>query len=124
MSAEIVDTANNTVTLKITGKLDQSDLLAAQQQAIEILQKEGNPRRESKKHLLVIAENFQGWGKGDWGDLSGQMMMDPYIDKMAIVGDRKWESLTLLFTGKGIRRLPIEFFPPAELAKAQTWLNA
>ncbi|HXT39655.1 MAG TPA: STAS/SEC14 domain-containing protein [Candidatus Angelobacter sp.] len=117
MSAEIVNDTASTLTLKITGKLNQPELADAQKRVAELLQREG------KKHLLIIAENFQGWGKGDWGDLSGQMMMEPYIDRMAIVGERKWENLTLMFTGKGIRRLPIEFFPTGEMSKAQAWLE-
>ena len=46
------------------------------------------------------------------------------MDKIAIVGDQKWEDMALLFTGKGIRRVPIEYFPPADLVKARTWLAA
>ena len=37
--------------------------------------------------MLVLAENFEGWGKGNWGDLTPQIMMESHIDKMAIVGD-------------------------------------
>lgn len=116
MSAEIIENRGDTLTFKISGRLAQSELVEAQKSAAEILQKEG------KKRLLVIADHFEGWGKGDWADLSGQMAMDPYIDRMAIVGEKKWENLALLFTGKGIRRVPIEYFGPAELDKAQAWL--
>jgi len=41
---------------------------------------------------------------------------------MAIVGDRNWEAEVQLFTGKGIRRVPIEYYEPADLAKAKAWL--
>jgi len=116
MSAEIIDNRGDTLTFKISGKLAQSELVDAQKSAAEILQKEG------KKHLLVIADHFEGWGKGDWADLSGQMAIDPYIDRMAIVGEKKWEDLALLFAGKGIRRVPIEYFSPAQIAQAQAWL--
>lgn len=117
MSAEIVNSSGNTLVFKITGTLAQSELAAAQKNAAEILKREGT------KHVLVIAEHFEGWGKGDWGDLSGQMMIEPYIDRMAIIGDKKWENLAMLFAGKGIRHLPIEFFAPTDLPKAQAWLN-
>lgn len=117
MSAEIVNDQGDTLVFKISGKLGQTEFAAAQKNATEILQKSGT------KHMLVLAEHFEGWDKGNWGDLSGQIMMEPYIDKMAIVGEEKWRSLALLFTGKGIRRMPIEFFTPADLAKAQAWLH-
>lgn len=116
MSAEIVNNPGNTVTLRVSGKLAQSELAVAQKNAVEILQKEG------KKRLMVVVEDFQGWGKGDWGDLSGQAALDEQIDRMAIVGDKKWEDLALLFVGKGVRRVAIEYFSPANFDKAQTWL--
>ena len=116
MSAEIVNNLGDTLTFKISGKLSQAELADVQKTAAQILQREGT------KHLLVIAENFQGWGKGDWGDLSGQLVMDQFIDRMAIVGDKKWKDLALLFAGKGIRRVAIEYFSPAELTTAQAWL--
>jgi hypothetical protein len=118
MSAEIVNDQGDTLVFKITGKLAQSELATAQKDAAKILQKSGT------KHMLVLAEHFEGWGKGDWGDLSGQMTMEPYIDRMAIVGDEKWRSLALMFAGKGIRRMPIEYFAPTDLAKAQAWLHS
>ncbi len=116
MSAEIINDNESILTFKVSGKLDQPELAAAQKSAMEILRKEG------KKSMLVIADEFQGWGKGNWGDLSGQAEMDPHIEKMAIVGDKKWEDLVLLFVGKGIRRVEIEYFAPADLARARAWL--
>jgi hypothetical protein len=117
MSAEIVNDQGDTLVFRISGKLAQSEFAAAQKDAAEILQKSGT------KHMLVLAENFEGWGKGDWGDLSGQMLMEPHIDRMAIVGDEKWRSLALIFAGKGVRRMPVQYFAPADLAKAQAWLH-
>ena len=117
MSAEIVNDQGDTLVFKISGKLAQSEFAAAQQDATEILQKGGT------KHVLVLAENFEGWGKGNWGDLTPQIMMETHIDKMAIVGEEKWRSLVLLFAGKGLRRIPIEYFVPSDLPKAQAWLH-
>ena len=41
---------------------------------------------------------------------------------MAIVGERKWEDLALLFTAKGLRPFPIEYFEPKTMTEAQDWL--
>jgi hypothetical protein len=41
---------------------------------------------------------------------------------MAIVGDKKWEDLVLIFASKGLRRFPIEYFEPAESPRARAWL--
>jgi hypothetical protein len=119
MSAEIADATGGVLTVRIAGKLTHPELRAVQQQAAEIL------RRQSKMRVLVLAENFEGWERGGaWGDLSFQMENDPRIEKMAIVGDRKWEDLAVLFAAKGLRRFPVEYFQSADLAKARAWLAA
>ena len=41
---------------------------------------------------------------------------------MAIVGERKWEDLALMFTAEGLRQFPIEYFDSARLAAARAWL--
>jgi len=117
MSAELTDVAGGIVTARIAGKLTQPDLAALQNAAGEILKKQGKVR------FLVVVENFEGFQRGgDWGDLSFQMQHDAQIEKMAIVGDKAWEEMALLFTSKGLRKFPIEYFAPADIAKARAWL--
>jgi hypothetical protein len=119
MSAQIASARDGILTVRITGRLTHSELTAAQTSAAEILRKEGAMR------ILVIADNFQGWERaGDWGDVSFQMDNDARIEKMAVVGDKKWEELALAFTAKGLRPFPIEYFQPADMASARAWLNA
>ena len=114
MSAEIVNTADGILTLKVSGKLTQPELAAAQKQAAEILQQQG------KMSVLVLTEGFQGWERGGaWGDLSFQIENDSLIGKLAIVGEKQWEDLALLFASKGFRPFPVEYFPPTELSKAR-----
>jgi hypothetical protein len=73
--------------------------------------------------LLVLTDDFQGWEQaGDWGDLSFMLQNDPFMEKMAIVGDKKWQDLAVIFAGKGFRHCLVEYFPPEEAAKAQAWL--
>jgi hypothetical protein len=117
MSAEIVDHSGNVLTARITGLLTQPDLVALQSAAGDILGRQGRMR------LLVLTENFEGWQRGGrWGDLSFSIDYDAQIEKMAIVGDKKWEDLALIFAAKGLRRFPIEYFQPVEIAKARAWL--
>ncbi len=119
MSAEIVEISDNVLTFKITGRLYQAEFAAAQQRAGEII------RQQGKVRFLVLVDNFAGMDNaGDWGDVSFQMDFDEFIEKIAIVGDKQWEELAEVFTGKGIRHIAIEYFLPADLAKAKTWLAA
>jgi len=119
MSAEIVDISDRILTFRITGQLTHSEFVAAQKIAADLIQKQGKAR------LLVLVENFAGIEKaGNWGDISFQADNDPFIEKIAIVGEKKWEDLALLFTGKGVRRVAIAYFLPADLVNARAWLNA
>ena len=78
-----------------------------------------------KWRILVLTENFKGWERGgSWDDFSFQSDQDVHIERMAIVGERKWEELTLLFTAKGLRKFPIRYFSPAQAAEAHAWLAA
>jgi hypothetical protein len=116
MSAEILSSHGEILTARVTGVLSQSELVALQQSAAGVIQQHGHIR------MLIIAKDFQGWQKGgDWDDISF-MENDPYIRKMAIVGEKEWEELALLFTGQGMRKFPIEYFQPADLDRAKAWL--
>ena len=116
MGAEILSHADGVLTLKVNGTLTQPELASLQRAAAEVIRKGG------KWRLLVVTENFAGWERGGaWDDFSFSEN-DAGIERMAIVGERKWQDLALLFTAKGLRAFPIEYFEPAQLAAARTWL--
>lgn len=119
MSIRIVSSENGVISLKLSGKLAQAELTAMQRNLAGQLT-DGN-----KVSVLIDARDFDGWAKGgDWGDLDAQFAVDPKIHKMAIVTDPRWETLATAFTGKGLRRFPIEIFPPADFEKARAWASA
>jgi predicted ATP-grasp superfamily ATP-dependent carboligase len=49
---------------------------------------------------------------------------DQEIAKIAVVGEEQWRDLVCAFLAKGFRRAGIEYFLPADLAKARTWLES
>ncbi len=112
MSVEIVEAAAGLVTVKITGKLTRAEQAEFQKRVTAVAEREG------QVNVLALAQDFQGWEKGDWGDLSLQAEFDRHVGKIAIVGDKKWNDMAALFTGKGLRRVEIEMFPDAEQARA------
>jgi hypothetical protein len=118
MSAEIANVSGHVLTMKVTGTLTQPELASMQSAAAGILSGGG------KWRVLVLTENFAGWERGGtWDDFSFSAH-DGSIERMAIVGDRKWEDMVLLFTAKGLRAFPIEYFEPAQLSAARQWLDA
>src|SRR5512136_3327569 len=98
MPCEIVENIGCLLVVKITGKLSKPELDASQRAAIDVI------RREGRARILIVGENFEGWEeKGNWGDLSFMMKYDSQIERIAIVGQKKWEDLVIAFTGKGMR---------------------
>jgi len=118
MSAEIVSNRGGILTARLSGRLTRPELASIQASAEDCIREQG------QVSFLIVAEDFQGWREGDdWSDVSF-MENDPYIGKMAIVGEKQWEDLALIFAAKPIRKFPIEYFLPAELARARAWLAA
>ncbi len=103
--------------LRITGKLKRSEFGEAQEAIARAIDAGAKPR------LLVILDEFEGWERGaDWNDLDFLFSLSQEIARIAIVVDPRWEVPTLAFAGAGVRRAPVKFFPPNELAQAREWL--
>ncbi len=81
--------------------------------------------RSDKVKLLVLADQFAGWGKeGDWGDLTFFHEYDPYIEKIAVVAEDKWKDQLLMFIGAGRRQAEVKFFFYEEEKDARDWLGS
>jgi stage II sporulation SpoAA-like protein len=108
----------NLAVILVTGKLKMDEVDKAQKECEALIKDIG------KVKLLILSESFAGWEKGEgWGDLSFSERNDPYIEKIAFVGEEKWRDLIYAFTGKGLRPVPIEFFTPEQEDKARQWLE-
>ena len=78
-----------------------------------------------KIKLLILAEQFSGWGKdGDWGDLTFMYEHDPYIEKIAVVAKGKWKDQILMFVGADRRQASVEFFLDDGEEDARIWLRS
>jgi len=75
--------------------------------------------------ILVILQDFGGWGDNseNWSDISLAEELDEYLQGMAIVGEPQWKNSVELFTLKGLRGFPIEYFSPEEEEAARSWLK-
>ena len=60
--------------------------------------------------LLFVLDGFEGWDPRDnWSDLTFYVRHGDRIERMAIVGDEKWRSQSLMFAGADLRKAPVEF---------------
>ncbi len=117
MPASIQHESGNLFRIHISGVLRQAELLDVQAVAAQEITRLG------RITLLFVLEQFQGWERdADWGDLEFYAAHDKDIEKIAIVGDEKWRDHGMAFAGAGIRKAAVQFFPPAEDARARAWL--
>jgi len=75
--------------------------------------------------LLFVLDAFEGWEPhDDWRDLSFYVSHGAAIERIAIVGDERWRSESLMFASADLRTAPVEFFSPEQLTGARDWLSA
>jgi hypothetical protein len=118
MPCEIVEKEEGLITIKISGVLKRAELAQMEKVAIEAM----GPARKIK--FLILTESFQGWdNKSNWEDVSFQSEYDEQIEKIAIVGEKRWQDLTEAFVGKGLRPMEIRYFTPSETAMARIWIK-
>ena len=122
MPAKIDYEPNDICVMHLSGLLKQSEFNAGQNTVGNQIDAGTKPR------LLAILENFEGWERGtDWNDLDfmlshgGEIAEDRYCQcssRCTLGGP-----CTSAFAGAGIRRAPVKFFLPNELAQARVWLQ-
>ena len=118
MPCEIVEKGEGLITLKISGLLKRAELAQAEKVAIEVM------GSAPKIRFLIIIKDFQGWdNKDNWEDVSFQSQYDSEIEKIAIVGEKRWQEQAEVFAGKGLRSVDIRYFTPSEAVAARAWLK-
>ena len=114
----IIDGSGPVLSAKISGELERSEVTQIQAAALQTIQ------RWEKIDALFILDNFQGWKRGDdWGDVTFMTEHGKQIGKIAVVGEERWRDMIYAFLARGFRDAEIEYFLPADLAKAQSWLG-
>jgi hypothetical protein len=119
MSAELIDAFDGIVTIEVIGKLSPDELAAIHRETAVHLSGWGGGK------MLILADRFEGWTDDPaWGAIDFQTDNDPLVRKMAIVADLRWEKLAAMFTAKGLRPFPIEYFPTGQDSEARQWLKS
>ncbi len=119
MSVIFTKESDDCFVIYIKGILTFNDLKEAEKKVCDEI------GRSQKVKLLVLAEQFSGWGKeGDWGDLTFMYEYDPHIEKIAVVAESKWKDQILMFIGAGRRQASVEFFFPGKEKDARDWLQS
>ena len=117
MPATIEKTGNNTYVLRVSGMLQESEFHTVQDTLASDIDAGVKPR------VLAILENFEGWERGEWGNLDFMYWHSPEIAKIAMVGEPQWEVKAMAFAGGDLRKAPMKYFPPEQEAQARVWLE-
>ena len=119
MSVTFTKESDDLFVIKLQGIFTFDDLKEIEKKAREQID------RNKKNKVLVLAEDFSGWGKeGDWGDLTFMYEYDPYIEKIAVVAEANWKDEMLMYIGAGRRKAVVEFFLYDKEKDARDWLQS
>lgn len=103
---------------KLTGKLHDDDY----QTFIPIVEK-ALTEAEGKVSLLAKFEDFDGWDfNAAWDDLKFGVQHYSDFDRIALVGDKKWEEWMARFC-KPFTRATVKYFDMSDEEAAWTWLQ-
>jgi SpoIIAA-like len=119
MSMTMHHESGNVYRLEVQGTLRKLELEQCQNVLIE------NMGRVGPVRLLFLLDGFTGWEPNDdWHDLTFYVKHGGAIERIAIVGDERWRSQSLMFAGADLRTAPVEFFSLEKAADARAWLSA
>ena len=117
MSANLEQHDDRLLVLRVSGELRKSELDAVQAEFVQKVAGAGPVK------FLVLLEDFTGWERSEaWGDTDFFFSHRDDFEKIAVVGPPRWEAQVLAFTGAGLRKGPVKFFPEADESEARAWL--
>jgi hypothetical protein len=103
------------VAVRVTGKLVEADYACLVPELERLIQQHG------KLRLLFELSGFQGWDAGAlWDEIKFDMKHFADIERLAVIGDKKWEHAMTAFC-KPFTKASIRYFDSAEAADARKW---
>lgn len=105
------------IEVTLTGKLTK--------EAYEefVPQTEAAIQRYGKVRMLVIMHDFHGWTAGAlWEDFKFEFKHFSHIEKLAIVGESRWEHGMAVFC-KPFTTATVKYFDSSQLEQAREWIQ-
>ncbi len=114
---KVVATDGNIIWVTVSEKLtdaDYTDLTASWEKMIAT---HGNMR------LVFEMENFHGWEPvAAWDDLKFSVTHAQQIERVAMIGDKKWEQWVSKF-GSLLTKAQVKYFNLSERSEAEQWIR-
>lgn len=106
------------VIVRVTGKLSKDDYQAFVPELERLMGQFGKIR------VLFEMLDFYGWDAGAlWADIKFDIKHFSDIERLALVGDKKWEKGMSAFC-RPFTTAKIKYFDLADIQKAQEWITA
>ncbi len=81
-------------------------------------------KEHGKIRILFIMHDFHGWSAGAaWEDFKFDLKHFNHIERLAIVGETKWEKGMSVFC-RPFTTAKIKYFDHADIEKAREWIAA
>ncbi|WP_145354845.1 SpoIIAA family protein [Roseimaritima multifibrata] len=118
MSFSVTEIENGkTIELSLTGKLSSE----AYEEFVPVI--EAQIAAHGKVRMLVVMHDFHGWDASAlWADTKFAMKHFKDIERLAIVGETKWEKGMATFC-KPFTTASIKYFDHAKIDDARAWLQ-
>lgn len=115
---EVNASRDNVLSIYVSNKLTKGDL----DDLVSMLKQK--VAESDHPHLLMIMENFNGWADAAavWKDLQLDAEYMGYFDRIAIVGEKKWQQWGTQLVNP-ITKEEIQFFPIPKAEKAWGWIK-
>ena len=105
------------LAIQVSGKLAKADYVYFIPEFERLVQLNGKVR------VLFDLAGFHGWEAGAlWEDIKFDIKHFADIERLAMVGDKKWEHGMAMFC-KPFTKAKIQYFDRADAAKARKWLD-
>ncbi len=114
---KVVSTESNVIWVKVSDKLTKEDYAALIGSWEKMIAMHGKVR------LGFDMENFHGWEPvAAWQDLRFSLTHNDKIERVAMVGEKKWEEWVTKL-GSLLIHAQVRYFDSAQLSAAQRWLR-
>ncbi|MEX2307465.1 MAG: STAS/SEC14 domain-containing protein [Pirellulales bacterium] len=119
MSLELTETTEGRILeVHVTGKLDQETY----KRFVPIT--EARIQAYGKIRILLVLHNFHGWNAGAlWEDIKFDLKHFNEIERLAIVGETKWQKGMAVFC-RPFTTARIKYFDHSELDAAREWIHS
>jgi hypothetical protein len=105
------------LSVKLSGKLSKEDYEKFVPEVESLIKSQGKIR------ILLQMHDFHGWTVGAlWEDIKFDMKHFKDIEKLAMVGDRKWEAGMAAFC-KPFTSATVRYFDESEIDAARKWIE-